>query len=118
MPAAAAGKRCRLKLRGGRRWPGGAELTAPKHQLAYPAPAAGQRTSAKATTPPRHRATGVTAAEALCIGDELRDLEAARKVGIAFGAVSWGYTAADALAAQKPAFVFKQVSDIAEALCA
>jgi phosphoglycolate phosphatase len=64
------------------------------------------------------RATGVTAAEALCIGDELRDLEAARKVGIAFGAVSWGYTAADALAAQKPAFVFKQVSDIAEALCA
>jgi phosphoglycolate phosphatase len=62
------------------------------------------------------RATGVTAAETLCIGDELRDLEAARKVGIAFGAVSWGYTAAEALAAQKPAFVFKQVSEIAEAL--
>lgn len=62
------------------------------------------------------RATGVMPAEALCIGDELRDLEAARKVGIAFGAVSWGYTAAEALAAQKPAFVFKQVSDIVEAL--
>jgi phosphoglycolate phosphatase len=62
------------------------------------------------------RATGVAAAEALCIGDELRDFEAARKAGIDFGAVSWGYTAAEALAAQKPAFVFKQVSDITAAL--
>ena len=38
------------------------------------------------------RASGVPAVEAIAIGDEIRDLEAARAEGIAFGAVSWGYT--------------------------
>jgi phosphoglycolate phosphatase len=38
--------------------------------------------------------------EAIAIGDELRDLDAARAVGLAFGAVQWGYTRADALCAK------------------
>jgi phosphoglycolate phosphatase len=35
--------------------------------------------------------TGIPAAEAICIGDEVRDGEAATQAGIDFGAVSWGY---------------------------
>ena len=37
------------------------------------------------------RKSGIPAAEAMCIGDEIRDLEAARRVHVAFGAVAWGY---------------------------
>lgn len=42
--------------------------------------------------------TGVPAARALCIGDELRDAEAATAAGIDFAAVSWGYAPAEVLA--------------------
>jgi phosphoglycolate phosphatase len=51
--------------------------------------------------------------EALCIGDEIRDLEAARAMGIAFAAVTWGFARADALAAQGPDMLFTAVEDIA-----
>lgn len=44
--------------------------------------------------------TGVPEAEALYIGDQATDLEAARKAGVAFGAVHWGYTAIEALRAE------------------
>jgi len=59
------------------------------------------------------RRSGVPRAEALCIGDEIRDLEAARAEGIAFGAVSWGYTRVDSLVAHAPAEVFATVEEIA-----
>lgn len=59
---------------------------------------------------------GVAPAQTLCIGDELRDLEAARTVGCAFGAVSWGYTRADALAAAGPDLMFSDPAGIAPAL--
>ncbi len=62
------------------------------------------------------RRTGVPAAETLCIGDELRDLEAARAVGCAFGAVGWGYTTADALRTAGPDFLFARPADIRAAL--
>ncbi|MBX9773852.1 MAG: HAD hydrolase-like protein [Xanthobacteraceae bacterium] len=62
------------------------------------------------------RRTGTPAADAICIGDEIRDLEAARKAAIAFGAVVWGYTAPEALIAQTPAMVFRAVGEIAEKL--
>jgi phosphoglycolate phosphatase len=62
------------------------------------------------------RHSGIPAAEALCIGDELRDLEAARAEGIAFGAVSWGYTHPQALQAHEPEEVFGSVEEIAEKL--
>jgi phosphoglycolate phosphatase len=62
------------------------------------------------------RRTGFVAADAICIGDEIRDLEAARKAGIAFGAVAWGFTRPDALAAQGPAEMFVSVAEIAPRL--
>ena len=58
------------------------------------------------------RESGVPAAAALCIGDEIRDLHAARAEGIAFGAVAWGYTRADALAALAPDELFATVDEI------
>jgi phosphoglycolate phosphatase len=60
------------------------------------------------------RRTGIQAANAICIGDEIRDLEAARQEGIAFGAVTWGYTIPDALIACSPAVVFRSVGEIAD----
>lgn len=55
---------------------------------------------------------GVRPGEAISIGDEIRDLDAAREVGLATGAVSWGYTAADALRIQKPDLMFERVEEI------
>jgi phosphoglycolate phosphatase len=50
--------------------------------------------------------------EVIYIGDELRDIEAARKVRMHFGAVAWGYTHLDALLAHAPAEVFHSVEQI------
>lgn len=58
----------------------------------------------------------VAAADALCIGDEVRDADAARAAGIPFAAVTWGYTSEAALRAQNPAHVFSSVPDLAAAL--
>lgn len=51
------------------------------------------------------------------IGDELRDHDAAEAAGCAFGAVSWGYTRGDVLAAANPALFFEHPGDIVPALC-
>jgi phosphoglycolate phosphatase len=56
--------------------------------------------------------SGVRPQDALYIGDEIRDLEAATAVGMPFGAVAWGYTHIDALTAHAPAEVFLHVEDI------
>lgn len=60
--------------------------------------------------------SGVSAQQALCIGDELRDFDAARDEGLAFGAVGWGYTRFDVLLARQPECAFSKVGDIAEKL--
>lgn len=52
----------------------------------------------------------------IAIGDELRDAEAARQVGIAFGAVSWGYTGIAALRAAAPEEIFASIEEIAAKL--
>jgi phosphoglycolate phosphatase len=62
------------------------------------------------------RQARVAAADALCIGDEIRDLHAARAEGIAFAAVAWGYTTADGLAAHRPDLLLTRVEEIAEAM--
>lgn len=62
------------------------------------------------------RAAGAAPAGAILIGDEVRDAEAARAVGIAFGAVTWGYGAAHALRAQAPAAVFERAEEIVPTL--
>ncbi len=48
------------------------------------------------------RREGLTRDEALYIGDEVRDIEACRKVGIRIAAATWGYGGARVLAAQNP----------------
>lgn len=58
--------------------------------------------------------SGVLRHEALCIGDELRDLEAATKAQIPFGAVAWGFTHIETLKAHAPAEVFMRIDEIVE----
>ncbi|MBR0757911.1 HAD-IA family hydrolase [Bradyrhizobium jicamae] len=63
------------------------------------------------------RRADVSPAEVIAIGDEVRDIEAARAVGIACGAVRWGYAAPAALRAHRPDHMFERIGDIAETLC-
>ncbi len=56
--------------------------------------------------------TGIPAGDAIAIGDEVRDGEAAAQAGIDFGAVSWGYARLEALRRLAPALVFDSVADI------
>ena len=56
---------------------------------------------------------GVPAGDAIYIGDQVADGDAARDAGIAFGAVDWGYAAAETLAACNPARRFHHVADLA-----
>jgi phosphoglycolate phosphatase len=58
----------------------------------------------------------IEASEVIAIGDETRDIEAARSVGIACGAVTWGYAARQALRDRKPDLVFERMEEIAGAL--
>ncbi len=59
-------------------------------------------------------ASGVRPGEALCIGDEIRDLHAARAERMPFGAVSWGFTTLESLLAHSPEEVFTRVEEILE----
>jgi phosphoglycolate phosphatase len=64
------------------------------------------------------RRAGADPALVISIGDEVRDIEAARAVGIACGAVSWGYAAPAALRAREPDLVFERIDEVAPALVA
>jgi phosphoglycolate phosphatase len=59
---------------------------------------------------------GVDPQETIAIGDETRDIEAARVAGIACGAVTWGYAAQQALRDREPNLVFERMEEIAAAL--
>jgi phosphoglycolate phosphatase len=59
----------------------------------------------------------VTPDRVLAIGDEARDLEAARAAGIDFAAVTWGYTAPEKLRSLAPNLMFERMEDIAPKLC-
>lgn len=61
-------------------------------------------------------ATKLEPQDALCVGDEVRDGEAAAKVGVPFGAVSWGFARVEALMRCSPSAVFTTVEDIATTL--
>ncbi|GGY72027.1 haloacid dehalogenase [Cellvibrio zantedeschiae] len=54
----------------------------------------------------------LTASDAIYIGDQVTDLEAAHKKSIAFGAVAWGYASIESLAAHSPAEIFQTPYDI------
>jgi phosphoglycolate phosphatase len=54
----------------------------------------------------------VRAADILFVGDETRDIEAAKKVGIRIAAVTWGYNSRRSLEAMKPDFVFESPGEL------
>jgi phosphoglycolate phosphatase len=60
--------------------------------------------------------SGIAPEEAIYIGDEIRDLQAAKTENIAFGAVAWGYTKPESLFAQGPQIVFTSMDEIARKL--
>ena len=53
--------------------------------------------------------------QAIYIGDELRDADAARAAGIDFAAVAWGYAAPEALRAQQPTRFFASIGEVVPA---
>lgn len=62
------------------------------------------------------RLAAVEPDKAIVIGDEIRDLNAAKAARMAFGAVSWGLTQAHALAAGGADVLFDEMADIPKAL--
>jgi phosphoglycolate phosphatase len=58
------------------------------------------------------RKSGVQRSAVLAIGDESRDMEAARAAGIAAGAVTWGYATAELLRSCEPAEIFDTPEEV------
>ena len=59
---------------------------------------------------------GVRRMDALCVGDEVRDAEAAADAGIPFAAVAWGYNTAATLLRRNPAALFNTPAELAQLL--
>jgi phosphoglycolate phosphatase len=57
------------------------------------------------------RRHAVAPREFLYVGDEVRDVEAARKAGVDVTAVAWGYHAPELLARQAPTYFWKSPDD-------
>ena len=62
------------------------------------------------------RLSGVEPGSAMVIGDEIRDLNAAKAARMPFGAVSWGMNRPEALSAGGAQVVFSQMADICRVL--
>ncbi len=62
------------------------------------------------------KCAGLAPDAVIAIGDEVRDIEAARSVGIACGAVRWGFASAEALRARAPDLMFERMEDIVREL--
>ncbi len=59
---------------------------------------------------------GLSTNQILYIGDETRDIDAARKAGIMVAAVTWGYNSAQALQAHRPDYIVNSPQEFLE-LC-
>lgn len=62
------------------------------------------------------RAAKVERGEVLCVGDETRDIEAARQAGLASAAVIWGVHKPEALIAFAPDFVVRSFGELREVI--
>ena len=62
------------------------------------------------------RRLGVRSADAVYVGDETRDIEAARRSGLASVAVAWGYGSREILAAESPTGFAETMSDLRRCL--
>lgn len=60
--------------------------------------------------------SGIPAGQTLCIGDEVRYIEAAAKAGLDSGMVAWGYATPDLLRARGPTLFFDSMDQIAALL--
>ncbi len=58
------------------------------------------------------RSLGIDRRQAIAVGDEVRDIEAARKAGMAVGAVTFGYNTGAALRAQQPDLIFDDYDEL------
>ena len=58
------------------------------------------------------RKLGAKPTETICIGDEIRDIEAAKAVGMDSGAVAWGYALPAALQAAGPTHLFNSIEEM------
>jgi phosphoglycolate phosphatase len=54
--------------------------------------------------------------EVLYVGDEVRDVVAARKAGVDVAAVSWGFNAPDVLARHRPTFLLTHPGELLDAI--
>jgi phosphoglycolate phosphatase len=62
------------------------------------------------------RATATERERAILVGDEARDIAAARAAGIASAAVAWGYAAPQFLRSLNPTLFFEQMDEVAPSL--
>jgi phosphoglycolate phosphatase len=62
------------------------------------------------------RKLGAKPSETICIGDEIRDIEAARAAGMDSGAVAWGYALPSALQAAGPTHLFSSIEEMMQRL--
>jgi phosphoglycolate phosphatase len=64
------------------------------------------------------RRLGAKPADIICIGDEIRDIEAARAAGMDSGAVAWGYALPAVLQAAGPTHFFNSIEELTHRLSA
>jgi phosphoglycolate phosphatase len=62
------------------------------------------------------RKLGAKPPETICIGDELRDIDAAKAAGMDSGAVTWGYALPGALQAAAPTYLFSSIEEMMQRL--
>lgn len=62
------------------------------------------------------RKLGAQPPETICIGDELRDIDAAKAAGMDSGAVAWGYALPAALQAAGPTHLFHSIEEMTQRL--
>jgi HAD superfamily hydrolase (TIGR01509 family) len=60
------------------------------------------------------RRENINPEEVVYVGDEIRDIDAAKKTGIKVIAVGWGFNSQEALAAQNPNFLIKSPQELIE----
>lgn len=58
------------------------------------------------------RGLGADHSQTLAIGDEIRDIDAAREAGLAAGAITFGYNSRQALAEHNPDYLFDDYDDL------
>lgn len=61
--------------------------------------------------------TGLKPGEVLLVGDEIRDIEAARDTGVHVAAVSWGYNSLEAISACHPDHLIETPAELRQLVC-